>query len=109
MTFFFGKTLPAETPICAGCESRESARFGQEISGDNPFASNTKNASRLGSGKACRNSFADLVMLPGLELLPVFLPRARNGRETNDVWLSQTADRPCPNRADTLEPMRKFA
>ncbi len=53
---------------------------------------------------ACRNSFAGLVMLPGLEISSFFLARACGGREANDSWLSQTADRPSLSRADTLEP-----
>jgi len=60
-----------------------------------------------GPGKGCRNSFAGLVMLPGLELWTSFALRAGDGREANDARLSQTADSPCPDHADALEAMRK--
>ena len=32
---------------------------------------------------------------------------AGDGQEANDAWLSQTADSPCPDHADTLVAMRK--
>jgi len=62
---------------------------------------------RRGPGKVCRNSFTGLVMLPGLELWTSFALRAGDGREANDARLSQTADSPRPDHADTLEAVRE--
>ena len=57
----------------------------------------------VGAGQACRDSFADLVLLPGLEGRAFMGIYALDGREANDARLSQTAGNPGPNRTDTLQ------
>jgi len=60
-------------------------------------------ASRRGPVRGCRNSFAGLVMLPGLVVRRSCDDSLRDGREANDAKLSQTADNPGPDRAGSLE------
>jgi hypothetical protein len=64
-------------------------------------------ACRRGPGKDCRNFLAGLVMLPGLEVWASCRVLHGGGQEANDAWLGQTADSPCPDRADTLVAVRK--
>ena len=62
-----------------------------------------RGATRRGPVRGCRNSFAGLVMPPGLAIRRACDDSLRDGREANDAKLSQTADTPGPDHAASLE------